>query len=250
MKKVSTAIAAIVLAVIAASSACAGQVLVFAAASTTDALKEIGAKFEHDTGNQATFSFGASSIMARQIIAGAPADVFLSADQAKMEQVEKAGMVRAADVRDLLSNQLVVVMPEDSAARVDSPADLKSFASIAIADPKAVPAGVYARKWLQSRDLWDALAAKVIPLLDVRAALAAVETAAAPAGIVYRTDAAITKRVRVAYAVPLKEGPKIVYPVAPLTASQNGAAAKAFINYLFGPSSRAVFTRCGFIVLK
>jgi molybdate transport system substrate-binding protein len=250
MKKVSTAIAAIVLAVIAASSACAGQVLVFAAASTTDALKEIGAKFERDTGNQATFSFGASSIMARQIIAGAPADVFLSADQAKMEQVEQAGMVRAADVRDLLSNQLVVVVPADSAARVDSPADLKSFASIAIADPKAVPAGVYARKWLQSRDLWDALAAKVIPSLDVRAALAAVETAAAPAGIVYRTDAAITKRVRVVYAVPLKEGPKIVYPVAALMASQNAAAAKAFINYLFGPSSRAIFTRRGFIVLK
>lgn len=230
------------------ASASAEEILVFAAASTTDALEQIGQEFQHQTGNRVGFSFGASSMLARQILAGAPADVFLSADRILMEELVKAGMVRAGDVRNLLSNQLVVVVPLDSRLRITSAGDLESAKSIATADPKAVPAGVYARQWLESKGLWSRLQPSIIPAMDVRAALAAVATGAADAAVVYRTDAAISNRVRIAYAVPVKDGPRIIYPVARIDRS-TGPAAAAFVDFLASPKARAVFARFGFVVL-
>jgi molybdate transport system substrate-binding protein len=141
-----------------------------------------------------------------------------------------------------------VIVPAASAARVIRARDLTAFKTIALADPQAVPAGVYARTWLEGLGLWEQLAPRVVPTLHVRAALAAVESENAEAGIVYRTDAAGSKRARIALEVPRAEGPKIVYPVAPLARSPKKGAA-AFVAYLRSPEARAAFTRHGFLVL-
>jgi molybdate transport system substrate-binding protein len=233
---------------IACRRAPAEEILVFAAASTTDALQEIANEYKAQTGHAVTFSFGASSTLARQIVAGGPADVFLSADRAQMDSLEKAGFVRKEDRKDLLSNQLVVVVPERSRLRIDNPRDLANATHVATADPKSVPVGVYARQWLEGLGLWSTLEPKVVPTLDVRAALAAVESERAEVGIVYRTDAAMSQKVRIVYAVPIETGPPIVYPVARVAASKKSAAAE-FVSYLTGPTAKAIFTRYGFITL-
>jgi molybdate transport system substrate-binding protein len=224
------------------------NVSVFAAASLADALAEVGQAWEAASGHHALFNFGASSDLSRQIRAGAPADVFFSADSAQMDALEHAGLVRAADRSDLLSNTLVVIVPVASTARVSGPRDLAAFKTIALADPQAVPAGVYARTWLEDLGLWRELAPRVVPTLHVRAALAAVESENVEAGIVYRTDAATSKRARIALEVPREQGPAIRYPVAPLTRSTRSAAL-AFVRFLRSPAARAVFTRYGFLVL-
>ena len=164
----------------------AEHVLVFAAASTTDALQEVGKAFTKDQGVTVEFAFGASSDLARQAIAGAPADVFLSADTAKLEQVEKAGLVQAGTRVDLLSNRMVVVVPADSKLKVASAAELKGVKRLALADPAAVPAGIYAKAWMEKAGVWKELEPRVVPALDVRAALAAVEAGRVDAGVVLR----------------------------------------------------------------
>jgi molybdate transport system substrate-binding protein len=224
-----------------------GSLLVFAAASLTESLKALGTQFTAGGGPKVEFSFAGSNDLARQISAGAPADVFFSADAAKMDQVEKAGLVKSADRVDLLSNVLVVVVPSSSTAAVKTPQDLAALPRIVLADPAAVPAGVYAKQWLEGLGLWAQIQPKVVPTLDVRAALAAVESEAAPAGIVYRTDAAIAKTARVAFEVTL--GPKITYVVAPLANSKNGAAAEAFVEFLQSPAGKAEFEKRGFLFL-
>jgi molybdate transport system substrate-binding protein len=220
--------------------------LVFAAASLTDALQEVARGWKD---GRVEFSFGASSDLARQIVAGAPADVFFSADVARMDVVEKAKLVKASERRNVLSNLLVVVVLKEAA---DAPAiaeDLKNVPRLALADPAIVPAGVYARGWLEKRGLWAAVKPRVIPTADVRAALAAVETGAADAAVVYKTDAAISKRVHIAFEVTAEEAPQITYVVAPVAASKQGDAARAFIRHLAGPEAAAVFRRFGFVVL-
>jgi molybdate transport system substrate-binding protein len=223
-------------------------IAVFAAASLADALREVGGAWAKASGERAVFNFGASSDLSRQIRAGAPADVFFSADAAQMDALEREGLVRAADRHDLLSNTLVVIVPAGSRATVAGPRDLAAFKTIAVADPQAVPAGVYARTWLESLGLWAEMAPRVVPTLHVRAALAAVESENAEAGIVYRTDAAASKRARIAFEVPRGQGPQIRYPVARLVRSTHEAAS-AFVAYLRSADARAVFARYGFLVL-
>ena len=221
-------------------------ILVFAAASLTESMQDLGRRFEAETGTRVEFSFGGSNDLARQIEAGAPADVFFSADAARMDAVERAGLVRASDRVDLLSNVLVVVVPKSSAAAVRTPQDLLALPRIALADPAAVPAGVYAKKWLEGLGLWARLEPRVVPTLDVRAALAAVESEAAAAAIVYRTDAAIAKSSRIAFEA--EGGPRIVYVVAPLSGSKNRAAAEAFVRFLRSEAGRQEFQRRGFLI--
>ena len=237
------------LALLAAAPAVhAEEVSVFAAASLTDALKEIAGAWETATGHKVVFNVGASNDLARQIKAGGPADVFFSADKAQMDGLEREGLVRAADRVDLLSNTLVVVVPADSQAKVTRAADLVPFKALALADPEAVPAGVYAREWLEAQGLWSRLENKVVPALNVRAALAAVESANADAGMVYKTDAAVSKRVKVVFEVPQGEGPAIAYPLAKVATSSKPAAA-AFVKHLQSAEARAVFARFGFLAL-
>ncbi len=222
------------------------ELLVFGAASLTESLQESGQQFEAAGGDKVAFSFASSSDLARQIEAGAPADVFFSADTAKMDSVEKAGLVKKSDRREFLSNALVVVVPSNSTTRVGSAKDLEAFPKIALADPSAVPAGVYAKKWLTEKGVWSAIEPKVIPTLDVRAALAAVAGGDIPAGIVYRTDAVISKGVRIAYTVT--DGPSITYSVAPITSSKHPEAASKFVAFLDSPAGRAIFEKRGFLI--
>jgi molybdate transport system substrate-binding protein len=229
--------------------ASAEEVNLFAASSLTDALQEVAEGFEKATGHKVVFNLAGSNDLARQIKAGAPADVFFSADKAQMDGLETAGLVRAGDRRDVLSNVLVVVVPKDAPARVAGPRDLRAVTRLALADPQGVPAGVYARTWLESIGLWKELAGKVVPTLNVRAALAVVESENAEAGIVYRTDAALSKRVRVAFEVPRDQGPAIVYPMAPLAASTK-AATTALVTHLISEPARAAYGRFGFVVLE
>jgi molybdate transport system substrate-binding protein len=229
--------------------ASAGDVLVFAASSLTDALEEIGRAYAAETGEQLRFNFGASSDLARQIVAGAPADVFFSADVARMDAVEHAGRVSPAERRNVLANALAVVVPRSSSATFASVRDLLTVERLALADPETVPAGIYARRWLETAGVWPALRARVVPTLDVRAALAAVAGAHADAGIVYRTDATIEPRVRTVLLVPRSEGPAIVYVIAPLIAAKAAGARRA-AAFLAGATARAVYERRGFIVLS
>jgi molybdate transport system substrate-binding protein len=232
----------------AAHGAAADEVKLFAAASLTDALKEVAAAFEAQSGHKVVLNPGASNDLARQIKAGAPADLFFSADEAQMDGLQAAGLVRAADRRDVLSNVLVAIVPAGARAGIASPADLSSVNRLALADPQAVPAGVYARTWLESIGSWDGVKDKVIPTLNVRAALAAVESENADAGIVYRTDALLSKRVRIAFEVARDRGPAIRYPLAPLAAS-TGPSTAALAAYLVSEPALAVYRRYGFVVL-
>jgi molybdate transport system substrate-binding protein len=231
-----------------AAPAVAEDVNVYAAASLTDCLREVTRGFEKDTGHKVVFNFGASNDLARQIKAGAPADVFFSADKAQMDGVEAAGLVRRQDRVDLLSNTLVAVVPTGSTARVAGPWDLLTVRRVAVADPQGVPSGVYARTWLESIGLWDQVKPKVVPTLDVRAALAAVESENADVGIVYRTDAAISKRVKVAFEVQREQGPAIVYPLAPLAGSKKPATSQ-LVRHLTSAAARETYARYGFVVL-
>jgi molybdate transport system substrate-binding protein len=155
--------------------------------------------------------------------------------------------VRRADRREFLSNQLVVVVPSASSRRIAGPRDLARLPRLALADPESVPAGIYAREWLEAEGVWAGLKPKVVPTLDVRAALAAVESEAVAAAIVYRTDAALSKRVRVAFVVA--GGPAIRYCLAMLVPSKS-SAARRFVDFAAGEEGRAIFERRGFAVLR
>jgi molybdate transport system substrate-binding protein len=241
------ALLAVLLAVPLTPAALAAEdVLVYAAASLADALEEVGGRWRRTSGHTPVLNVGASSDLARQIRAGAPADVFFSADREHMDLLERAGLVRAADRVELLSNTLVVVVPVRSVLRLSGPADLVGLRRLALADPEAVPAGVYARRWLESAGLWPQVRDRVVPTLDVRAALAAVESENAEAAVVYRTDAARSRRARVAFEVPRGLGPPIVYVVAPLVRAR--PAAHELAAALASPSARAIFEKHGFLV--
>ncbi len=226
----------------------AEELVVFAAASLTDVLEEIGHDFEAASSHHVVFAFGSSGDLARQIWMGARADVFFSADLKRMDELERAGLVRASDRVNVLSNVLVVVVPASSATAVSAPRDLLRLDRIAIADPEVVPAGFYARTYFESVGLWAALRPKVVPTLDVRAALAAVASGSVPAGVVYRTDARRADGVRVAFEVPPKEGPAIVYPLAPLAASAK-LATRELVRFLLLPTTRPIYEKHGFLVL-
>ncbi len=233
----------------AAQTRAADQLLVSAAASLTDALTAIARAYEQETRIHLALNFGPSSGLARQIVNGAPVDVFLSADEAQMDTVERAGQLEPSTRVDLLSNQLVIVMPAGARA-LASPHDLTAarVRRIALADPAAVPAGVYARRYLESLGLWGPLAPKVVPTLDVRAALAAVDSGNADAAFVYRTDAAIARSAAIVFRVPLADGPRITYPAAVVRNRPHGAAARAFLAYLRGREARDTFEAFGFVV--
>jgi molybdate transport system substrate-binding protein len=226
----------------------AAALTVFAAASLTDSLKEIAVAYEKQSGDKITLNLGASSLLARQIEEGAPADVFFSADEAKMDGLEKKGLILKETRRSRLSNTLVIVVTVDSSLAIQSVEDLASakVKRVALADPKAVPAGVYAREYLSKRKLWAAVEPKVVPVENVRAALAAVESGNVEAGMVYKTDAAISKKVKVAWEIPASDGPDISYPVAVIKESRNAESAGKFVQYLDSTEAARVFQKYGF----
>ena len=242
-------LAAVLLILFFAVSASAADLQIFAAASLTDALKEIGQQYEQKTGTHLLFNFAASSLLARQISEGSLADIFFSADEEKMDDLQKKDLILKDTRKSVLSNTLVIVIPFDSNAAVKDPQQLaKSSWKIALAEPNTVPAGIYAKKYLQNVGLWSKVIDRLIPTENVRAALAAVESGNVDAGIVYKTDAAISKRVKIAYEIPAKDCPKISYPVAVVRESKNADAAKQLIEYITSADGLAVFKKYGFLI--
>jgi molybdate transport system substrate-binding protein len=243
---------ALLLSVLIATGISAAELTVHAAASLSDAMNEIGPVYEKESGDKLRFNFGASSMLARQIEEGAPADLFFSADEAKMDALEKKDLLLPGTRHSLLSNLLVIVVPADASAAPKSATDLAKpeFKKLALAEPQTVPAGIYAREYLQKLSLWDAVRDKVVPTENVRAALAAVESGNVEAGIVYKTDSMISKKVKIAVEIPAGEGPKISYPIAVLKSSKHPDRAKKFAEYLAGPMARPAFEKFGFTFAK
>lgn len=240
------------LALLASVGLRAAELTVFAAASLTDSLKQIAADYEKQSADKIIFNFGASSTLARQIEEGAPADIFFSADEVKMDGLERNDRIVKATRKSRLSNALVIVAAEDSTLRIHSAHDLTNaeIKRVALADPKTVPAGIYSKTYLEKIKLWPAIAPKVVPTDNVRAALAAVESGDVEAGMVYKTDAAISKKVRIACEISRVNGPDISYPMAVVKESKQPEAAKKFLRYLDSENAAKIFEKFGFIVRK
>ena len=222
----------LLLAILITTSLSAADVRVFAAVSLSEAVEEIARGYTRD---RIVVHLGASSLLARQIQQGAPADLFLSADERWMNELARQG--RIAKRVSVLSNTLVVVGVPLSRAR-----------SVALAEPSSVPAGVYARAWLQKIGMWERIAPKVIPTENVRAALAAVDAGNVEAAIVYKTDARMARRARVVFQVPRAHGPPISYPFALLRDAQNRDAATRFLRHLQSPAALRTFAKHGFLI--
>ena len=224
-------------------------ILVFAAASLTDALLEIGTAYEGTSPVRVKMSFDASSNMARQIEAGAPADVFFSADTQWMDYLQARNLIQANTRRDVVGNRLVLIAPAGSQVGLKIAPHFSLAAALgngrlATGDPDSVPVGRYARSALSALGVWDAVSARLARAENVRAALVYVARGEAPLGIVYASDALVDKRVRVVDTFPANTHEPIVYPVA-LTKSANGEAA-GFVTYLGSPQAHAIFVKYGF----
>ena len=220
---------------------------VSAAISLSDALEEAGRAYRTAGAGDVRFNFAGSNVLARQILSGAPVDVFVSADDAQMRLVEAAGAVAPGTRIDLLGNSLAVVLAT-SAPDVPNVEALTQpgIRRIALGDPEAVPAGVYAKQYLQAAGVWDRLSTRIIPVANVRAALTAAETGNVQAAIVYASDLPASTRTRLAFIVSGPAAPRIVYPAAILARSKNRAEAERFLAFLKGPEASAVFKRYRF----
>ena len=232
-----------------AGTVMAGDLVVSAAASLTNAFKDIAQSYEaQHPGTKVLLNFGASGALLQQMAKGAPVDVFASADQETMDAAQQRGLVRAADRQDFVRNALVVIAPVDAKA---PPAALKDLAApgvarVALALPASVPVGRYAKHALEAAGLWGAVLAKAVNTTNVRQSLDYVARGEVDAGFVYATDAALTKdKVKTAFAVPLDRA--ILYPIARTAASGNATEAAAFIAYVRSPAGQAILARYGFL---
>jgi molybdate transport system substrate-binding protein len=243
--------ASLIFLALSVQSARADEILVSAAASLTDALKEISDGYPSKSKHKVKFNFGPSSALARQIDEGAPADIFFSADLPQLDGLDKKGRLEPGTRKNLLSNQLVIIVPADSKLALSAPKDLMKaeVKRIVLAEPSSVPAGVYSKKYLADEGVWDQVKPKIVPVQDVRATLAAVESGNVEAGFVYKTDAAVSNKVKIAYEVPFDKGPKITYPVAIVKESKRKEAARDFMSYVQRPAAKDVFKRHGFVVI-
>ena len=228
-------------------------ITVFAAASLKNALDEVAARFVGATGNRVVISYAASSTLGKQVLAGAPADVFISADQAWMEHLEKNNAIEPASRKPLLSNALVVIAPQESTAQLtlSEGFDLKPLLGdgrLAVAETTSVPAGKYAKAALEHFGAWQSLEPRLAQAPDVRAALALVARGEAPLGIVYASDAAAEPAVRVVATFPAASHPEIVYPIA-LTREATAVEAAQFVAFAAGIDAANIFARHGFTSL-
>ena len=229
----------------------ADALTVFAAASLKNAMDEIAAAFERETGHAATMSLAGSSALARQIRHGAPADIFISANPDWMDVLEQDGLIDPESRFDLLGNSIVLIAHgrDARAVEIGPGADIAGMLGegrLAMTFVDAVPAGIYGKAALESLGVWEAVAPKAAQADNVRAALALVSSGEAPLGIVYATDAAADDNVTVVGAFPAGSHPPIVYPAAAVAASRNPLNAR-FLAWLRGPAARAAFERQGFV---
>ena len=251
LKLVVAAIAALPLALPAAA---AEKVTVFAAASLKNALDAANAAWQKETGNETTVSYAASSALAKQIEAAAPADLFISADLAWMDYVAEKKLIKDDTRVNLLGNRIVLVAPKDKADAVEIKegfdlAGLVGDGRLAMGAVDSVPAGKYGKAALEKLGIWSAVEGKVAGAESVRAALALVSRGEAPYGIVYQTDAAADPDVAIVGTFPEDSHPPIIYPVAILSESQSPAAG-AYLDFLKSDTAAPFFTEQGFTILK
>jgi molybdate transport system substrate-binding protein len=238
-------------ALLAAFGPPAPPVTVSAAISLSDALEDVGRAYAGDGGPIVRFNFAASNVLTRQIVSGAPVDLFISADEAQMDLAAHAGAIDVKTRIPLLGNHLAVLALPGGPAIGNIRALLQpSVKRIAIGDPAGVPAGAYAREYLQRAGLWDALGPRLVPVSSVRAALGAVENGSADAAITYETDAATAHTARAALVVSGADAPHIVYPAAITSRARNRPGAERLLSYLRGPSAAAIFRRYKFMPLE
>jgi molybdate transport system substrate-binding protein len=237
-----------------AADADKAPITVFAAASLTNALQELGEGFTRETSIPVRFSFAASSALAKQIENGAPADVFFSADLEWMDYLQARNLIQRDTRRDVLGNKLVLVAPADSTIKLTIEphfplAGALGNGRLATGDPDSVPVGRYAQQALTSLGVWGEVAGRLVRADSVRSALAFVERGEAPLGIVYETDALIDKQVRVVAVFPATSHMPIVYPIALTSGAAKGDAVR-FVAYIRGPAGGAAFKSYGFTPIR
>ena len=228
-------------------------ITVYGAASLTDSLTKLGREFTKSSGVAVKFSFAASSALARQIEAGSPADVFMSADVEWMDYLDQRGLIQKASRHDVLGNRLALVAPADSKLVLKIVPHFALRAALgderlATGDPDAVPVGRYARESLTFLGVWDEVRDRLVRAENVRSALVFVARGEVPLGIVYETDAKIDPKVRIVDLFPTNSHAPIVYPLALTTAATPDA--RRFVDYLRGPRAKVVFEDFGFTVLQ
>lgn len=248
------ALVAVLLGVCASATASAEEILVFAAASLTDVLDDLSRAFTAQTHVGVKSSFAASSVLAKQIEAGAPADVFFSADPEWMDYLGRQQLLKPRSRHDVVANRLVLIAPADSQMRVtlrkgvDLKALLGAQGKLATGDPDAVPVGKYAKAALQNLGAWEEVESSIVGAENTRAALAFVARGEAPLGIVYETDAMAEKRVRIVGEFPQDSHPPIRYPIA--TTTHGGAASQQFVDFVRSPPAAKIFRKYGFSPLE
>jgi len=252
MTKFLRALVATCLLLLAPLPAFAADVTVFGAASLADALKEIAANYEKQSGKQVAVSLAASSALARQIEASGGADVFISADLDWMDYLDNKGLIQHDTRADLLGNKLVLVAGKDVSTNINIAPHFDLLGALkggrlAIADPDSVPAGKYGRTALTSLGVWNSVVNRLVNAENVRVALAYVARGEAPLGIVYETDAKADKNVRIVGVFPENTHQPILYPAALVKDAKPDA--RAFLTYLSSPAARAVFEKNGFTFL-
>ena len=226
----------------------------FAAASTTNAITEVVKIYKvRGLGNIKT-SFASSSTLAKQIANGAPADIFLSANEKWMDYLENSGTIKKESRFDLLGNHIALIVPSQSSVQsidITQGLDILSLLGkdgrLAIGDPAHVPAGIYGKQALEALGFWNRISSRIAPMKDVRSALVMVERSETPLGLVYTTDAAVSKKVRVAGVFPSDCHPSIVYPIAIVSGGKYDAGV-SFLDFLKTPDAREVFIKYGFEV--
>lgn len=248
-------VAALVTFSLAGQAVAADNITVFAAASLTNALQDIASRYQQEKGVNVVASFASSSTLARQIEQGAPADLFISADQQWMDDAVAKNSMMKSSRYTLLGNDLVLIAPRSAATKavtLDKQTDWKSLLHgerLAVGDPDHVPAGLYAKEALQNLGAWSQVAPVLAPANNVRAALALVERNETPYGIVYGSDAVASEKVQVVGHFPASSHKPVEYPMA-IVNDHNRAAVKAFYDYLKGPEAAAIFRHYGFTPTK
>lgn len=228
------------------------ELVIFGAMSLTDALTEISQGFGTEQNVKVYCNFAGSSTLQRQIEKGAPADVFISASPKQMAALQRKGLIDENTRRTILNNRLVLVAPVNSPLSITDVELLAqdSIRRIAIGEPNSVPAGIYGREALTHWGVWDAVQPKLIPSADVRSTLVHVESGEVNVGIVYQTDASISKKVSTVYQFPDSSHSPIVYPAAVLRNTGHQVLAQAFLDYLQTPDVATIFEKHGFSVVK
>lgn len=226
------------------------ELTISAAASLQDALQDVQKQYEKSNPNiKLSFNFGGSGALQQQIEQGAPADLFFSAAEDNFQTLVDKGLIDQKAVKNLLSNELVLVVPKDSSTQDVQALKNEQVKKIAIGTPESVPAGKYAKSALTYLNLWDDIKNKMIYTKDVRQVLTYVETGNVEAGIVYKTDALISDKVKIASTIQSESHEPIRYPVGVIKNTKNKKEAAAFYHYLQSKEAKSIFQTYGFTVL-